>query len=67
MLHRTRKIAGCDDGTCPRVDETSQPGMIAVQGYAPSPAELAAMGVPDGETVVLVPRAIMDGWAAARS
>jgi hypothetical protein len=66
MIERTRKISGCDDGTCPRVDETSEPGMIAVQGYRPSPAELAAMSVPDGEAVVLVPRHVLDDWAAAR-
>lgn len=60
MLQRTRKIAGdCSDGTCPRVDETTDPALLAVQGYRPTAAELAAMGVPDGEGVVLVPRSLL--------
>lgn len=66
MLKRTRMISSdCSDGTCPRIDETNQPGMLAVQGYRPSPAELAAMGLDEGETVVLVTRATLDGYIAS--
>lgn len=66
MLQRTRKVGGCNDGTCPRVDETTDPGVLAVQGYRPTAEELAAMGVPEGEDVVLVPRTLLDGYAASR-
>lgn len=60
MLQRTRKIAGdCSDGTCPQVNETTDPELAAVQGYLPSAAELAAWGIPDGEGVVLVPRSLL--------
>lgn len=60
MLQRTRKISGsCSDGTCPQVNETTEPGVLAVQGYLPSAEELAAMGIPDGEGVVLVPRSLL--------
>jgi hypothetical protein len=63
MIERTRKIAGsCDNGPCPDIRETNSP-WIAVRGYIPTPEELAAMGLPEGETVVFVDRATMDGWA----
>jgi hypothetical protein len=66
MIKRTRKIAGsCDDGPCPAIHETTHPeGLLAVQGYTLSPAELAAMGLPAGETVVLVDPATLDGWTS---
>jgi hypothetical protein len=63
MIERTSKLAGsCDNGPCPAIHETNS-DWIAVQGYIPSPQELVAMGLPAGETVVLVDRATMDGWA----
>jgi len=65
VLYRTRKISGCDDGACPRVDDTTYTATVAVQGYRPSPAELAAMNVPDGEGVVLLPRSVLEDWARA--
>ena len=66
MIQRTRKVGGCNDGTCPRVDETTDPGVLTVQGYRPTATELAAMGVPKGEDVVLVPRSVLDEYAASR-
>ena len=64
MLRRTKKIAGsCNDGPCPAIHETTQPPTMAVQGFVPSPDELAAMGLPAGETVVLVPRGLLDEYA----
>jgi len=67
MLQRTRKVAGdCDDGPCPAIHETNQPPVMAVQGYIPSPGDAAAMGLPAGEAVVLVPRSLLDGYAAGR-
>jgi len=65
MIQRTKKLAGsCDNGPCPAIHETTHPdGLLAVQGYIPSAVELSAMGLPAGETVVLVDRATLDGWA----
>lgn len=66
MLRRTRKVAGsCSDGPCPAIHETNGP-MLAVQGYTPTQEELAAMGLPEGETVVLVDRGTLDGWPAVQ-
>ena len=65
MVQRTRKIAGdCSDGTCPRLDETTEPDVIAVQGYLPSAPDAATMGIPAGEGVVLVPRSLLDSYRA---
>ena len=65
MLQRTQVLAGCTDGPCPRVDATTDPGTLAIQGYRPSPEELAAMGLPEGETVVWVPQALLDEYVAS--
>src|SRR6266700_2952733 len=35
MLQRTQVLAGCTDGPCPRVDATTEPGLMAVQGTKP--------------------------------
>ena len=35
MLRRTRVVAGCTDGPCPRVDTTTEPDLMAVQGTRP--------------------------------
>jgi hypothetical protein len=40
--------------------------MIAVQGYVPTPEEAAAMDLPAGEAVILVPRSLLDDYAAGR-
>lgn len=67
MLQRTRKVAGaCDDGPCPAIHETSQPPLMAVQGYIPSTEDAVAMGLPEGEAVVLVPQSLLDDYAAGR-
>lgn len=67
MLKRTQKLAGnCGNGPCPAIHETSQPPTLAVQGYVPSREELAEMGLPAGETVVLVPRDLLDQYAEGR-
>ena len=63
MLQRTQKMAGsCSDGPRPAIHERTEPPTLAVQGYVPSPEELAAMGLPEGETVVLVPRSLLDEY-----
>jgi hypothetical protein len=71
MIRRTIKLAGsCDNGPCPAIHDTEHDesdrwpdGLVAVQGYIQSAEELAAMGLPEGETVVLVDRPTLDGWA----
>lgn len=64
MLQRTQKVAGsCNDGPCPAIHETNRPPTLAVQGYIPTAEELAAMGLPEGESVVLVPRSLLDDYA----
>jgi hypothetical protein len=65
-MRLTRKLSGCDDGTCPAVWETSEPGMLAVQGSRLTDAEaLADLGkVPDHETVVLIPRHVLAEYEA---
>jgi hypothetical protein len=63
MIKRISKVAGsCDNGPCPAIYETNS-AWVEVQGYMLTPAELEARGLPAGETVVLVDRATMDGWA----
>jgi hypothetical protein len=55
----TRKLSDrCDDATCPAVWETSDPATVAIQGQ-----HLAEPGVrlADGETVVLIPRSLLEG------
>jgi hypothetical protein len=68
MIQRTTKLAGsCDNGPCPAIHETNHPdGFLAVQGYTLSAEELAAMGLPEGETVVLVDRPTLDGYRPGR-
>jgi hypothetical protein len=65
-MRLTRKLAGCDDGTCPAVWETDDPGMVAVQGSRlTDPAALADLGkIPGHETVVLVPRHLLAEYRA---
>lgn len=58
--------ASCKKGTCPAVfaiDE--QPSEAVVQGYVVTDADtLAQLGLPPGETVVRVPRALLLDAAA---
>jgi hypothetical protein len=63
-MHLTRKLSGCDDGTCPAVWDTDDPELVAVQGTVlTDPQALADLGqVPAHEQVVLLPREILDGY-----
>jgi hypothetical protein len=65
-MRLTRKLAGCDDGTCPAVWETDDPEMVAVQGSRLTDADaLADLGkIPGHETVVLVPRQVLAEYRA---
>jgi hypothetical protein len=65
MPQFTQILAGCTDGPCPKIAATTDPAMLGVQGYQPTPQELAAMGLPEGETVIWVPRAVLDEYAAS--
>lgn len=56
----TRKLAGCDDGTCPAIWATDDPEVIAVQGAAlADPAAAGIVGMPGHERVVLIPRSVL--------
>lgn len=63
-MRLTRKSGGCDDGTCPAIWDTDDPQVVAVQGaILTDPAARADLGtVPVHEQVVLLPRAILEGY-----
>lgn len=63
---RLTRIAGsCPDGnTCPTVYETDR-GTVVVQGYKLDDDELAQMDVPDRETAVEIPVALLEEVARA--
>ena len=57
-MHLT-KLAGCSGGTCPAVFETDQ-GTLVVQGaIVTDPEALAALNLPEHETVVEVPASLL--------
>jgi hypothetical protein len=55
---------GCSDGTCPTIWKTDDPEIMAVQGAILADAEaLADIGeIPGHETVVLIPRSLLEGY-----
>jgi hypothetical protein len=63
-MHLTRRLSGCDDGTCPRIWDTDDPQLVAVQGTVlTDPQARADLGhVPAHEQVVLLPRAVLDDY-----
>jgi hypothetical protein len=65
-MRLTRKHGdGCNDGTCPAIYDTDDPELVAVQGSTLIDREaLADLGpIPGHEQVVLLPRALLDGYA----
>jgi hypothetical protein len=50
----------CGNGDCPTVYETPDPAILAIQGYA------VDRPTPEGESVVLIPEAILREAARAR-
>lgn len=59
-----KQVAGlCDDGNCPKVYETKT-GDYRIQGLTVDPAEVG--GLPDGESMVEIPRALLDELLARR-
>ena len=63
---RFTKINGCDDGTCPAIYETDTPDIMGVQGARPRWRDLLRVRRGRRETVVLVPRSLLDEYAASR-
>jgi hypothetical protein len=63
-MRLTRKLAGCDDGTCPAVWATDDPELVAVRGTALTDAAALSDAGPGGahEQVVLLPRAILEAY-----
>ncbi len=50
----------CSNGTCPTVYSADElGGDVLVQGYVVPATEAAALGVPAGETLVRVPRTML--------
>jgi len=57
-MHLT-KLAGCSGGTCPAVYATDR-GTVVVQGaIVTDPEALAALSLPEHETVVEVPASLL--------
>lgn len=65
----TRKYSDCHDGTCPAIMETDDPEVVAFQGATlADPAALADVGdVPAHESVVLLPRSLVEDYLRQRS
>lgn len=64
-----RKLSGdpdCKNGTCPTLWATADRKGYVVQGYViTDPDHLAQLAVPEGETAVLVPTAVREGYFRA--
>ena len=60
----TRTTGRCSDGTCPAIHDTDDPEVVAIQGaILKDAAALANIGaVPRHETVVLIPRSLLEGY-----
>lgn len=64
IIRNDSGTGGCSDGTCPTIYDTDDPGVLAVQGatLTDTPA-LADLGeIPGHETVVLIPRSLLEGY-----
>jgi uncharacterized cupin superfamily protein len=63
-----RKLSGdpeCKNGTCPTLFVTEDEKSYVVQGYViTDPERLAQLQLPEGETAVLVPRAVLEEYFA---
>jgi hypothetical protein len=55
---------GCSDGTCPTIWTTDDPEIMAVQGATLADSQaLADIGeIPGHETVVLIPRSLLERY-----
>jgi len=63
-MRLTRKLAGCDDGTCPAIWGTDDPELVAVRGTTLTDAAARADAGPGAahEQIVLLPRAILEDY-----
>jgi hypothetical protein len=64
-----RKLSGdpdCKNGTCPTLWGTEDGQNYVVQGYTVTdPERLAQLKLPEGETVVMVPAAVLEEYFSA--
>ncbi|ARQ72484.1 hypothetical protein CAG99_19220 [Streptomyces marincola] len=65
-----RKLSGdpdCKNGACPTLWGTADGEDYVVQGHVISdPEVLEQLGMPEGETAVMVPAAVLEGFFRAR-
>jgi hypothetical protein len=65
-----RKLSGdpeCRNGTCPTLWCTEDAEDYVVQGYVVTdPERLAQLDLPEGETAVVVPAAVLEGYFRAQ-
>jgi hypothetical protein len=64
----TASYGDCSDGTCPAIHDTNDEGILAFQGaWLTDPQALGDIGVvPAHEGVVLLPRALVEGYMRER-
>ncbi|WP_030547092.1 hypothetical protein [Streptomyces albus] len=61
MLHKLSGDPDCKNGSCPTLWAIEDTKDYIVQGYVVSdPDRLAQLNLPDGETAVLVPAAVLE-------
>lgn len=65
-----RKLSGdpdCKNGTCPTLWATEDGAGFVVQGYVVTdPEQLAQLDLPEGETAVSIPAAVLEEYFRAR-
>ncbi|MFF2525558.1 hypothetical protein [Streptomyces liangshanensis] len=65
-----RKLSGdpdCENGTCPTLWATEDGKSYVVQGYVETdPERLAQLDLPEGESAVIVPAAVLEEFFRAR-
>ncbi len=70
MTEPLRKLSGdpeCKNGTCPTLWARTASGDYVVQGYVVTdPAELAQLDLPEGETAVRIPAAVLEEYFRAQ-
>ncbi len=66
LIHR---VGGCENGTCPNFfDVVERPDLVAVQGTTLVDGEALEQlsQMPGGESVVLIPRGLLDEYARTK-
>ncbi|MFE7131194.1 hypothetical protein ACFVIM_10075 [Streptomyces sp. NPDC057638] len=63
MLRNLSSEGTCKNGSCPTLWGTEDAERYVVQGrIVTDPAWLAQLGLPEGETAVLVPAEVLEGY-----